>query len=61
MLDNLPADEEKSGGCRNGVLSKDTKTYLKEATKQQKILKENYNRKNIYTQNQEKTIEIPWA
>lgn len=50
ILDNLPIDEEKAGGNRNVVLQKDAENSRD--GEQPGCIKENDNKKYIYTQNQ---------
>lgn len=58
MLGNLSTEEEKTRNNRNMNPQKDIENSIKGANKQGRSLKENGNRNNTSTQNQEKTAGI---
>lgn len=58
LLNNLPADEEKTTASRNVVIKKDNENFPNGAIMRHRSLKENGNRRNLYTQNLRKTDEI---
>lgn len=55
MLNNLPTDDEKTGGNKNVVLQKAAENY------RQVNDEEDDKEKHTYTQNQKEAAEVSWT